>query len=157
MEVNEHDWQQEMRGDKERITRILMTLLSNAVNFTKDGGTITLILSKKETSNGDVVVNFLIKDTGISISEDDIKDIYTTLYKVKPSYNNSDLSESGSGTGLAIAKRYADDIEGQLSCESVVGKGSVFAFSVVLRSALISRDELKLALGCGYTKPNKIN
>ena len=146
LEADSNDWEQELKGDKERITRMLMTFLSNAVKFTNKEGCITLSLSKKILDDGKAQVNYFVTDTGIGISDDNIKDVYESFYKVRESYNTSDLTNSGAGVGLAIAKRYADDIDAQLNCESELGKGSVFSLSLILDCALISSDELKSKL-----------
>ena len=146
IEVNRCDWEQELKGDQERIIRILMTFLSNAVKFTNKEGCITLSLSKKILDDGKIQVNYFVKDTGIGISDDNIKNVYESFYKVRESYNTSDLTNSGAGVGLAIAKRYADDIDAQLNCESDLGKGSIFSLSLILDCALVSSDELKTRL-----------
>ena len=142
-EADREDWSQNQLGDDERITRILITLVGNAIKFTKEGGSVDIILKRKPQKDNKVAITFLVKDTGIGISKEHIQSIYDSFFKLKPSYETSDLSESGPGVGLSIAKIFTNDINGQLDCNSIVGDGSVFSLGILLENSLVSLEELK--------------
>jgi two-component system phosphate regulon sensor histidine kinase PhoR len=109
-------------GDRERVERVLINLIHNAIKFTDAGGSITV---SAETEGGNLRVS--VADTGIGIPADDLPRIFERFYK-------ADKARTGSGTGLglAIAKHIVEAHGGAIWAESTEGRGSVFSFSLPL-------------------------
>ena len=96
---------------------MLLNLLSNAVKFT-DQGEITLRCLAAE----DTVV-FEVIDTGIGISSEEHANIFGSFYQVQ---DQADREYTGTGLGLALAKRYVEFMGGSLAVTSSPGEGSTF-------------------------------
>ncbi len=108
--------------DKSKIEQILNNLLTNAVKFTEEGE--ILLLVNIENNNG---LGFVIKDTGIGISEENQQLIFSEFRQIDGSTSRK---YGGAGLGLAITKRYVELLGGTLSVNSVVGKGTEFSFTI---------------------------
>ena len=108
-------------GDKLRVRQILVNILGNAVKFTKKGS-ITLSCSCRKLSD-DMVFFYDISDTGIGIHEEDIESIFGVFNQVD-TRNNRDIQ--GTGLGLAISRNLAIMMSGNITVDSVYGKGSTF-------------------------------
>jgi len=104
-------------GDRNRLSQVLKNLLENAVKFT-DHGSIT-IKAKKE---GDHII-ISVEDTGIGISQDETKKIFTKFYQA---YTGEDRKSEGTGLGLFICKEIIGKHNGGILVESKLGKGSKF-------------------------------
>lgn len=107
--------------DAELLSLVWNNLFSNAVKFTGAGGRISLSL---RTEGADAVVR--VSDTGCGIPPEVGRHIFEKFYQGDPSH-----AAQGNGLGLALVKRVMDIIGGEISVESVVGKGS--SFTVRLR------------------------
>lgn len=116
-------------GDPVRLNQILTNLVSNAVKFTAQGQVI-ISLQVLEKTQDTVNIEFSVKDTGIGLSEDQIKKLF------KP-FNQADTSTTrkfgGTGLGLTIVKKLVLLMGGDIRIESQLGKGSTFIFNVVLK------------------------
>ena len=108
-------------GDKLRVRQILVNILGNAVKFTKKGS-ITLSCSCRKLSD-DMVFFYDISDTGIGIHEEDIESIFGVFNQVD-TRKNRDIQ--GTGLGLAISRNLAIMMSGNITVDSVYGKGSTF-------------------------------
>lgn len=115
-------------GDEQRIAQILRNLLSNAIKFTH-AGSVTLDISPQKTNDGQTMVLFQVKDTGVGIAEDKQKMLFTSFKQLDSSYSKQ---HGGTGLGLAISKEFVGLMDGNLSVSSTEGKGSVFSFSLPL-------------------------
>lgn len=113
----------QMLGSHDGLERIISNLLENAINYTPDGGSITL-----RTFKAAVHVVLEVTDTGIGISEDDLKHIFDRFFRADPARS---LKSGGTGLGLAITKRLVDMHKGKIEVESTVGKGTTFRVSFV--------------------------
>ena len=115
---------EEFIGDSVRITQVFMNILSNAVKFTPNGGSIKLQIKQTPSSDqgyGDYTFTF--SDTGIGMSPDFIKQVFETFTRD----SNTNLSRiEGTGLGMAISKNLIDLMGGTIECQSELGKGSVF-------------------------------
>ncbi|OFX24321.1 MAG: hypothetical protein A2041_14155 [Bacteroidetes bacterium GWA2_31_9b] len=109
-------------GDENQIKTILRNLICNAVKFTSRNG---LIIVKSEVKESDIHIS--VKDTGIGISEDLIKNLFRIdkLFS-KIGTNN----EKGSGLGLILCKEFVEKHGGKIWVESIPEKGSEFIFSI---------------------------
>lgn len=125
METQFRDNLPEVRGNSEYLKQAFMNLLSNAIHYNKEGGTVT-VRTKEE--NGCLRVE--ISDTGIGISRENIHFIFDEFFRVK---STECRSVTGSGLGLPIAKRIIEAHDGSIEVVSEVGKGTTF--SVILPKA----------------------
>lgn len=109
-------------ADPSRLYQILSNLLSNAIRYTPEGGSITVSSAKKEENEKKWAV-FSVSDTGIGMSADDLPHIFEHFYRADPSRNRK---TGGSGIGLSIVRELAELHGGYVTAESTPGKGSTF-------------------------------
>ena len=112
--------------DKLLIMRLFINLISNAYQYTDDGGTIIVSLS-----GDDKQIVFSVEDNGIGISQKDITEIWERFYQVDVSRNDKD--GSGIGIGLSMVKQIARLHGGKVDVQSELGKGSKFTFAMPLK------------------------
>ena len=115
-----------LNGDYMRLQQILMNLLGNAIKFTHEGE-VELQATLLETRGERVVLQFLVRDTGIGLQQEEIERLFN-------SFSQADSSTTrrygGTGLGLAICKRLVELMEGRIWVESQPGQGSTFYFTV---------------------------
>ena len=118
-------------GDNHRLQQILTNLLNNAVKFT-DHGEILLSVNGKEIAPAHHELHFMVKDTGIGISQENIPELFTSFSQLDASATRR---FGGTGLGLAISKRLAELMNGKLWVESegIPGKGSSFHFTIPIQ------------------------
>lgn len=104
--------------DADKIERIMLNLLSNALKFTDKNGSITVNINSYESK-----VFISVKDDGIGISEDKLKLIFQRFSKVDKSFTRN---REGSGIGLSIVKALVELHNGSITVESKYKKGSKF-------------------------------
>lgn len=119
-------------GDEMRITQILMNILNNAVKYTPDGGRIDFVVRSTQQSEGYDEICFIIKDNGIGISRDFIKDIFEPFSREQ---NHVVDKIQGTGLGMAITKSLVELLGGQILVDSEPGKGSTFSVLLRLKAA----------------------
>lgn len=115
-------------GDPLRIGQILINLTNNAVKFT-DEGSITLTVSAEESENNIVWLTFEVIDTGIGMSKDVLRNIFSPFQQAESS---TARKFGGTGLGLSISKHLAKLMNGNISVQSVEGKGSTFTLTLPL-------------------------
>jgi PAS domain S-box-containing protein len=108
-------------GDELRIKQILNNLLSNAIKYTPQG-TVELGISC-ETKENDCYLTCYVKDSGIGITEENIKKLFSEYQQVDM---QSHRTIEGTGLGLSITKRLIKMMEGTITVSSEYGKGSTF-------------------------------
>nr|WP_263858108.1 HAMP domain-containing histidine kinase [Waterburya agarophytonicola] len=108
----------EIVGDRTQLYRLITNLVTNAIQYTPAGGTVTLSVIEE---HNDVVIS--VRDTGIGIAKKDQKRIFDRFYRVDKARSRS---KGGSGLGLAIALAIALAHNGSLEVQSEFGKGSRF-------------------------------
>jgi two-component system phosphate regulon sensor histidine kinase PhoR len=113
-----------LSGDSQKIHQMLVNLLQNAINYTPQGGRITL--EGRRTEGG---VQFEVTDTGIGIPAEDLPRIFERFYRVDKGRSRE---LGGTGLGLSIVKHIAEAHGGRVSVESQLGKGSRFMVSLPL-------------------------
>jgi len=125
-----------LNGDEEKLRRIVMNLVSNAIKFTASGG-VTLRLRASRTIHG-VKLAIHIADTGIGIPADKIPLLFDPFFQVESGMSRS---YGGTGLGLAISRQLAGTMGGGVRVRSVVGRGSVFAVALTLPECLESVEQ----------------
>ncbi|MGN0979796.1 MAG: ATP-binding protein [Candidatus Avoscillospira sp.] len=111
-------------ADAVRIREVLVNILSNAVKFTEDGGSISFVTTCRQ--GGDekhIVVTYRISDTGIGMSPEFLTHIFDEFSQEESSARTQ---YKGTGLGMAITKRYVDLMGGTITVESKKSIGSVF-------------------------------
>ena len=106
-----------LRTDPERLRRVLMNLLGNAVKFTEKG---SITVSLKAVGDR---VELAVADTGVGIPAGDLPHIFDEFQQVS---NQGGAQKEGTGLGLAIAKKSVELLGGKIEAESEVGKGTTF-------------------------------
>ncbi len=118
-------------ADPLKLNQVFINLLSNAVKYTHSGGTVSFRIMQKTTFRhgyGDYL--FIIKDNGIGMSPDFVKHIF------EPFERESTVTQSGiqgTGLGMAITKNIVEMMNGTISVESEMGKGSTFTVELELK------------------------
>jgi PAS domain S-box-containing protein len=112
-------------GDPIKLKQILINLIGNAIKFT-DQGTIHVSV-KSILSNGKVIAELIIEDTGMGIGRDQLQGIFDE-FKQHDRYLAKKIK--GTGLGLAITKKLTDLMNGKISVESELGKGTRFTISI---------------------------
>lgn len=112
-------------GDEQKFRRIVMNLLSNAIKFTKEGGVILRIRSRKEEYGINLQVS--VRDSGIGIERANMEKIFTSFSQVNSRRNRD---EGGVGLGLAIAQALVRSMGGFMTVNSTPGSGSEFRFTI---------------------------
>ena len=109
-------------GDPEKLRQIMLNLLSNAIRYTPAGGRIVV----SAEAHGDRVA-IMTRDTGVGISAEQLETIFEPFVQLDRSLTQV---REGIGLGLAISRDLARGMHGELSAESVIGKGSVFTLTL---------------------------
>lgn len=114
-----------LMGDQFRLSQVITNLLNNAIKFTEQGE-VGLVVSRLAGKDGRVLLNFVVHDTGIGMSEEQIAQLFTPFTQADSSTTRK---YGGTGLGLSISKRLIDMMQGTIKVASVLGKGSDFSFT----------------------------
>lgn len=109
-------------ADQQRIFQVVTNLVSNGVNYTPDGGEVTISFDAGKKN-----VTTLVTDTGEGIPAEHLTRIFERFYRVDKSRSRE---KGGTGLGLAIVKHILEGHSTRAEVESVVGKGSTFSFKL---------------------------
>ena len=125
--------------DKLRLNQILLNLISNAIKFTPNNGTITLKVSEKSVSkNGYGVYEFRVKDTGIGMSPEYLKEVFEPFTRER---NSTVSGIQGTGLGMSIAKSLVDMMGGHIAVKSKVNEGTEFIVTLKFKLQEINEEE----------------
>jgi signal transduction histidine kinase/CheY-like chemotaxis protein len=117
-----------VKGDVTRFRQVLTNLVGNAIKFT-DRGSVHISSTAEKAPNGQILMKFAIRDTGIGIHED----VRGKLFNI---FSQGDASTTkrfgGTGLGLVISKELTEKMGGTITLESKVGEGSTFTFSILV-------------------------
>ena len=124
-------------GDTLRIRQALLNITGNAVKFTPPGGRVEIKIRELPPQHrGYGTYQFTVSDTGIGMPEEFLDKLFEPFERVRSSTNSK---IEGTGLGMAITKSIVDMMNGQISVESQVGKGT--SFQVILHLRLQSVEE----------------
>jgi PAS domain S-box-containing protein len=127
-------------GDEARVRQILLNLLSNAVKFTDAGGVSVEVSPSAEPCNesGCVGIEITVEDTGIGLSPDDMRRLFTEFEQADAAVRRHD---GGTGLGLAISMQLARAMRGGIRVASTLGKGSTFTACLALQPVEIAAND----------------
>jgi two-component system, OmpR family, sensor kinase len=114
-------------GDRDRLKQALLNLGVNALQYTPQGGCVTLSLEQRD---GRALLS--VSDTGVGISDEDLPNIFDRFYRADRSRSRH---SGGAGLGLSIVKRVAEAHGGHATVASIPGRGSTFAIWLPLPPA----------------------
>jgi two-component system phosphate regulon sensor histidine kinase PhoR len=118
--------------DPGRIRQVLDNLLSNAIKYSPLGGIVTVSCSAR---NGTVECS--VTDTGMGLSPEDSKDLFTRFFRSAAARNSS---IPGLGLGLALSKDIVERHGGTIACQSDLGEGTVFTFTLPATGLLVEAN-----------------
>ena len=130
-------WHPRLRGSELHIRQVLLNILSNAVKYTPDSGTINFYARETLFEEGLVHLRIEIADTGIGMSEEFLQHIFEPFTQEQ---QTSRTTYKGTGLGMAITKKLVDQMHGSLDVESTPGKGSTFTVRLSLPLAETAYD-----------------
>ena len=113
--------------DKLRLRQIFLNLLSNAAKFTPEKGRVELTVSQLASGSGKVRTIFVVKDNGVGMSEDFIKDMFTPFTQERTAAT-ADIQ--GTGLGLPIAQNLTELMGGTMRVKSQLGVGTAFTVEI---------------------------
>ncbi len=117
-------------ADPTKISQIIVNLVSNAIKFTPEHGTVSVEIKKISENDDMCQIYFAVSDTGIGISKEQRERIFEA-------FGQADVSTSrkygGTGLGLSISGRLVERMGGKLGIRSIVGEGSTFHFTLNLK------------------------
>ena len=123
IDLPDKDKEMPVKGEFRRVLQILVNLIGNAIRYSPDGSVIKLqVMQEDEFSQ------LIVRDQGDGIAEDDQQRIFEKFERLGRS------GDGGSGLGLFISRRLANAMDGSLTVESAVGKGSAFKLSLPSRT-----------------------
>ncbi len=121
-------------GDADRITQILVNLLSNAHKYTPAGGHIAV-----RAHAGMQQIQVQVSDTGIGLSPEEQAQLFTRFFRA---HNRATQEAGGTGLGLAITRSLVEMHGGQITVESAPGQGSTFSFTLPIAQDAPSHDRV---------------
>ncbi|MBS3764976.1 HAMP domain-containing histidine kinase [Candidatus Bipolaricaulota bacterium] len=116
-----------LEADPERVSQVIRNLLDNALTHTPSGGTIEVVVSQ---SSGEAITR--VADDGGGIPQEELPHIFDRFYRVDKSRSRG---TGGTGLGLTIAKEIVESHGGEISVESVEGKGTTFEFTLPIENS----------------------
>lgn len=117
-------------GDSLRVGQILKNLIGNAIKFTSEGH-VNLTVKMLKQIDDHVTLQFSVSDTGIGMSKDQLQRVFD---KFTQADSSTTRMFGGSGLGLSIAKELVHLMDGDIHAHSTPGRGSVFYFSLSLKT-----------------------
>ena len=113
-----------LQADEDRITQVLVNLVANAIQYTPEGGDVTISVVHQANE-----IHISVKDSGVGIPPEHLANLFTRFYRVDKSRSRN--AGGGSGIGLTIAKHLVEAHGGRIWAESNgEGQGSTFTFSL---------------------------
>lgn len=121
-----HDW---FIGSPLHVKRLFLNIISNAIKYNKDYGKIFLSIQEFPADEKTSRIVFMCQDTGLGMTEEFQKKMFEPFSQEE---SGARTHYSGTGLGLAIVKKMVDQMDGTITCQSELGKGSTFIISLPL-------------------------
>ena len=118
-----------VKGDALRLSQVISNMLSNAIKFTPEGGSIRLDIAEKQRIGSQVTLSVRVADTGIGISKEAQGKLFRSFEQAD---GGTTRQFGGTGLGLSISRNIVEMMGGHMGVESDPGKGSIFFFDVTL-------------------------
>lgn len=131
LEVESREHLPHVWADPDRLSQVLVNLLTNALTYTPRGGIVRVSVSAHEAHS----LLFVVADSGIGIPEQDLSRVFERFYRVDKSRSTAG---GGSGIGLAVVKALVEQMGGEVWAESAPGEGATFSFSLPATEAVIA-------------------
>ncbi|MCT4564239.1 MAG: ATP-binding protein [Maledivibacter sp.] len=151
-------------GDPLRLRQIISNLISNSVKFTPNKGCIEATVKGIKKNSEEIVLQFVIKDTGIGIPKEKIKNLFNSFEQIDSSRTRK---YGGTGLGLAIVKRLVELMKGSIKVESELNKGSKFSINIPFHTSdqyIKTKEKVKVPIINGMkdinillAEDNKVN
>ncbi|MEA3458739.1 MAG: ATP-binding protein, partial [Candidatus Thermoplasmatota archaeon] len=144
-----------LQGDPTKLAQIIVNLISNAIKFTPQEGTVEVKVEKISSKDGVSTIKFSVKDTGIGVSEDQKQNIFKAFSQENVSTTRN---FGGTGLGLSISSQFVEAMGGNLDIESVKGKGATFFFVAKfteLNPIIVEKNSFNIAFCMPHNKEHK--
>lgn len=129
--------------DRLRLNQVLLNILSNAIKYSVNGGSVNMCITESNpTSNGCALYEFVVKDTGIGMSEEFLKTIFDPFTRMKSSTVSG---IQGTGLGMAITKNIVDMMGGKIEVKSELNKGTEVKVGFNFKLQKHSSEPVKIA------------
>nr|MDJ0845301.1 PAS domain S-box protein [Crocosphaera sp.] len=133
------DLPQYIETDEGKLRQVLINLLGNAIKFTQEGGVILRIKTSEITDeNQEIILTFEVEDTGPGIAAEEVDQLFEAFGQTETGRN----SNEGTGLGLPISRKFVQLMGGEISVSSILGQGSLFAFTI--QANLIHAHRIKV-------------
>ncbi len=109
------------------VQRIFMNIVTNAIKYNREQGTVSLIVKESPIDNVKSNYTFIVKDTGVGMSEEFLNHIYEPFVREN---NTNSTQYEGTGLGMAIAKELLDLMNGTIEIQSELNKGTVVTMTI---------------------------
>jgi PAS domain S-box-containing protein len=118
-------------ADPDRIQQVLTNLIANAINYTAEGGKISVqvVISDSNAVHDNGYVHIVVKDTGIGIAQEDLQQVFKAFFR-------AETGTKGMGLGLNIAREIMLHHDGDITVESMLGEGSTFTILIPMLPTL---------------------
>lgn len=145
-----------VRGAPGRLRQVITNLIGNAIKFTAQGK-VTLEAKLDREDEGQAVVRFIVRDTGVGIPE---KSLATLFERFTQADTSTTREFGGTGLGLAICKQLVELMDGQIAAESEEGKGTTVCFTIPLEKQVPGRmsaeDDPPEGIGIGQAPAQQV-
>lgn len=126
--------------DLEKILRVMSNLLSNAIKFTPEAGEIAVTLAQTSSMPPQLMIE--VRDSGIGIASDRLPHIFDRFYQVDDSATRQ---HEGTGIGLSLSKELVELMQGRISAQSKLGKGTQISITLPIhRKAQKTENAIKV-------------
>ena len=121
-------------GDKVRLWQVIKNPLDNATKYTDEGKIVMSVFCDQRRSNDETVyITFIIEDTGIGISEDQMKQLFTPYSQI---YSDAQKRYKGTGLGMVISKQLVELMGGVMEIDSRLGEGTCVTVRIPFKRSL---------------------
>lgn len=125
--------------DEKRFAQVIYNLISNAIKFTEHGS-ITFTAKVVDLNQEDLLVQFIVHDTGIGIAPNNLNKVFESFRQVQ---NENNPVYGGTGLGLAISQSIIEAMGSKIKIESRLNKGTRFQFDLRLKRTAFVKEKIK--------------